>query len=305
MKKTHSTLLIVAGLSVAMVALGAVFVLPQTHQALVLSFGKPVRVITEPGLAFKVPLIQQVEMFDKRLLDFDADAKEVIAADQKRLIVDAFVRYKIVDPLKFKQSVGDERTMQSRLNTILESTLRQVVGDITLAELISTERTNAMQQVKVMVNDIVSGAQPNTPDGQKVAPRGGFGIEVVDVRIVRADLPQANSESVFKRMQTDREQEAKEFRAKGAEDAQKIRATADKERTILLAEAQKKAEITRGEGDGEAIRIFAEAIGKSPEFYGFYRSLQAYRKSLSQENTTMVLSPNSDFLKYMDKGAGK
>ncbi len=304
MTSTRITIIGILAMAVGFVVLNTFFVVPQTHQALVLRFGKPVNVVEEPGLAAKMPFIEQVEFFDKRLLDFDADAKEVIAADQKRLIVDAFVRYRIVDPLKFKQSVGDERTMQSRLNTILESTLRQVVGDITLAELISTERAKAMQEVKGMVNDIVSGAQPQTPDGQKVAPRGGFGIEVVDVRIVRADLPQANSESVFKRMQTEREQEAKEFRAKGAEDAQKIRAMADKDRTILLAEAQKKADITRGEGDGEAIKIFAEAVGKAPEFYSFYRSLQAYRTALSENNTTMVLSPDNEFLHYMEKGAG-
>ncbi len=305
MTSTRLTLLLVVGCTFGLMLLNAVFVVPQTHQALVLSFGKPVRVVSTAGLAAKLPILQQVEFFDKRLLDFDADAKEVIAADQKRLIVDAFVRYKITDPLRFKQSVGDERTMQSRLNTILESTLRQVVGDITLAELISSERAPAMHRVRRMVNDIVSGAQPQTPDGQKVAPRGGFGIEVVDVRIVRADLPHANSESVFKRMQTEREQEAKEFRAKGAEDAQKIRAAADKERTILLAEAQKKADILRGEGDSDAIRIFAEAINKAPEFYAFYRSLQAYRTSLSEDTTTMVLSPENAFLNYFGKGEGR
>lgn len=304
MSSKRLTLLAVLSLSVCVVLLNTFFVVPQTHQALILSLGKPIRAISTPGIAVKIPFLQQAELFDKRLLDFDAAAKEVIAADQKRLIVDAFVRYKIINPLKFKQSVGDERTMQSRLNTILESTLRQVVGNITLTELISSERTHAMQEVKRMVNDIVSGAQPSTPDGQKVAPREGFGIEVVDVRIVRADLPQANSESVFKRMQTEREQEAKGYRAKGAEDAQKIRAEADKERTVLLAEAQKQADISRGRGDGEAIRIFAEAVNKAPEFYNFYRSLQAYKKALSEDNTTMVLSPDSEFLHYFEKGAG-
>jgi membrane protease subunit HflC len=271
------------------------FIVDQTEQALVLQFGKPERVVQTPGLQFKVPFIQNVEFFDRRLLDFEAEPKEVIAADQKRLIVDAFVRYRITDPLRFKQSVGDERTMRSRLNSILESSLRQALGSVQLAAVVSEKRSAMMQQIRSLVNDQVHRSGPENV--------GGFGIEVIDVRIKRADLPPANSEGIYKRMQTEREREAKEFRAQGAEDAQKIRSQADKERTILLAEARKTSEITRGEGDGEATRIFAQSFGQDADFFQFYRTLNAYRKTLSEKDTTMVMSPDNEFLKYLEKGS--
>lgn len=276
----------------------SLFVVGQTEQALVLQFGKPERVLESPGLKFKIPFIQNVEFFDKRLLDFDAEPKEVIAADQKRLIVDAFVRYRIVDPLRFKQTVADEHTMKSRLNSILESSLRQAMGNVPLAAVISEKRAELMQEIRNLVNEQAEG-KAATAD----TPQGGFGIEVVDVRIKRADLPPANSEGIYKRMQTERTREANQFRAQGAEDAQKIRSQADKERTILLADARKQAEITRGEGDGQATKIFAAAFGEDPDFFQFYRSLQAYRKTLSSKDTTLILSPdNNEFLKYMEKG---
>ena len=271
-----------------------IFVVSQNEQALVLQFGKPIRVIKEPGLNFKTPFLQNVEYYEKRLLDFDADPKEVIAADQKRLIVDAFVRYRITDPLLFKQTVGDEMTMRSRLNAILESSLRQVVGSVPLSSVIAEKRPQIMHQIRTQVNAQAKG----TAEGNR-----GFGIDVVDVRIMRADLPAANSEGIYKRMQTEREREAKEFRAKGAEDAQKIRSQADKDRTILLAESESKAQIIRGEGDREASQIFAQAFGQDPDFYQFYRSMQAYRKALSAQDTTVVLSPDGEFLKYMDKAS--
>lgn len=278
----------------------SLFIVDQTEQALVLQFGKPERVEQKPGLKFKMPFIQNVEFYDKRLLDFDADSKEVIAADQKRLEVDAFVRYRIVDPLRFKQTVGNEGTMRSRLNSILESSLRQALGNVPLSSVISEKRAELMQQIRTLVNQQARGAKAA---GDASGYRGGFGIEVVDVRIKRADLPPANSEGIYKRMQTERQREAAEFRARGAEDAQKIRSQADKERTILLAEARKKAEILRGEGDGTATKIFAEAFGQDQDFFQFYRSLQAYRKTLSQKDTTLVLSPdNNEFLKYLEKG---
>lgn len=272
----------------------SVFIVGQTQQALVLSFGKPVRVVQKPGLKFKMPFVENVEFYDARLLDYDAESKEVIAADQKRLIVDAFVRYRITDPLRFKQTVGTEAGMRSRLNSILESSLRQVIGEVPLSAVISEKRTETMDKIKQLVNAQAHGTQlaDNT--------RSGFGIEVVDVRIKRADLPPANSEGIYKRMQTEREREAKEFRAKGAEDAQKIRSQADKERTILLAEAKKQADILRGEGDEEATKIFADAFGKDPQFFKFYRSMQAYKKALSKDDTTLVLSPNSGFLQEME-----
>lgn len=289
------------GLSVFFGALfilaNTVFVVNQTQQALVLSFGKPVRVEKEPGLKTKIPFIQNVEFYDARLLDFDAESKEVIAADQKRLIVDAFVRYRITDPLRFKQTVGSEAIMRSRLNSILESSLRQVIGEVPLAAVITEKRAETMDAIKQLVNAQARGIKLSS--GDETTTRGGFGIEVVDVRIKRADLPPANSEGIYKRMQTEREREAKEFRAKGAEDAQKIRSQADKERTIILAEADKQAQIVRGEGDQEAAKIFADAFGKDPQFFKFYRSMQAYRKALNKDDTTMVISPDSGFLQEM------
>lgn len=289
------------GLSVFFIALfilaNSMFVINQTQQALVLSFGKPIRVERDPGLKFKTPFIQNVEFYDARLLDYDAESKEVIAADQKRLIVDAFVRYRITDPLRFKQTVGSETVMRSRLNSILESSLRQVIGEVPLSAVISEKRTETMDKIKQLVN---AQTRSIRLEGDADNARSGFGIEVVDVRIKRADLPPANSEGIYTRMKTEREREAKEFRAKGAEDAQKIRSTADKERTIILAEARKQAEMTRGEGDEEATRIFAKAFGQDPQFFKFYRSMQAYKKALSKEDTTLVLSPRSDFLQYME-----
>lgn len=296
-----STILIVVVVAALITLLSSIFIVPQTHQALVLRFGKPIKVISQPGLGFKFPFVETVEMFDKRLLAFNAEAKELIAADQKRLIVDAFVRYRITNPIKFKQTVGDERTMNSRLNTILESALRQAIGNEPLTAVIATQRAQLMQKVLQIVNSHTSGKIAEGDEAAAAVPKGGFGIQVVDVRIVRADLPHANSESIYRRMQTERDQEAKELRAKGAEEAQKIRAGADKERTVLLADAKRIAEITRGEGDKEATRIFAEAVSRSPEFYEFYRSLQAYRKTITKDNTTVILSPDSQFLKYMEK----
>jgi membrane protease subunit HflC len=289
------------GIGIAAVVLfvlfSSIFVVKQTEQALVLQFGKPVRVEQNPGLKFKVPFFQNVEFYSKQLLDFDAEPKEVIASDQKRLIVDAFVRYRITDPLRFKQAVADERTMRSRLNSILESSLRQVIGSQPLSAVISEKRSQVMDTIRDLVNTQARGAA--TEPGEALR---GFGIEVVDVRIKRADLPPANSEGIYKRMQTEREREAKEFRARGAEDAQKIRSQADKERTILIAEAKKTAEITRGQGDGEATKIFAESFGRDEEFFKFYRTLQAYKKTLSNKDTTVIMSPDSEFLKTMDKG---
>lgn len=299
----RSGLIIGVGILGLFVLANAIFIVQQTEQALVLQFGKPVRVEHEPGLKFKTPFIQNVEYYDKRLLDFEAESKEVIAADQKRLIVDAFVRYRIVDPLRFKQSVADERTMRSRFNSILESSLRQVLGSVPLSAMISEKRAETMQNIRTLVNEQAMGRKvKGAPDA---VPKGGFGIEVVDVRIKRADLPPANSEGIYKRMQTERMREAKEFRAKGSEDAQKIRSQADKERTIMLAEARKQSEILRGEGDGTSTKIFSDAFEKDEEFFQFYRTMQAYRRTLSPKDTTLVMSPDNDFLKLLEKGVGQ
>jgi len=291
----------IVAIGVLFIAANALFVVSQTEQAIVLQFGKPVRVEQTPGLKVKVPFMQNVEYYDNRLLDFDAETKEVIAADQKRLRVDAFLRYRIVDPLRFKQSVADERTMRSRMNSILESSLRQALGNVPLSAVISEKRSQLMQQIRTLVNEQTMGIK--TTDDAKNVTTGGFGVEIVDVRIKRADLPPANSEGIYKRMQTERTKEANQYRAQGAEDAQKTRSEADKERTILLAEARRKAEVLRGEGDGTASKIFADSFGQDQEFFGFYRTLQAYRKTLSESDTTLVLSPNNDFLKYLEKGS--
>lgn len=293
---------VIAGCVGLYVIANSLFVVDQSNQALVLQFGKPVRVEQTAGLKLKMPFIQNVEYYDKRLLDFEAETKEVIAADQKRLRVNAFVRYRIIDPLRFKQSVTDERTMRSRLNSILESSLRQALGNVPLSAVVSEKRSELMQQIRGLVNDQAKGIK--VEGAAEGSTEGGFGIDVVDVRIKRADLPPANSEGIYKRMQTERTRAANQYRAQGAEDAQKIKSQADKERTILLAEARKKSEILRGEGDSTATRIFATSFGQDQDFFQFYRSMAAYKKTLSAKDTTLILSPNNDFLKYIEKGSG-
>lgn len=260
----------------------SVFIVKEVNQAIVLQFGDPKRIISNPGLNFKIPFIQNVVYLDKRILNLDAPPDEVIASDQKRLIVDAFARFKIVDPLKFYISVGDERVARSRLATIINSRIRNVLGQEELQTLLSVDRIKQMELIKEGVN----------------AEAQNFGINIVDVRIKRADLPQANSEAIFRRMQTEREREAKEFRAKGAEMAVTITSTADKEVTVLLADAEKKSEIMKGEGDGERNKIFAEAFGRDPEFFAFYRAMQAYETALIGGETSLILSPDSEFFKF-------
>ena len=260
----------------------SVFIVKEVNQAIVLQFGDPKRIISNPGLNFKIPFIQNVVYLDKRILNLDAPPEEVIASDQKRLIVDAFARFKIVDPLKFYISVGDERVARSRLATIINSRIRNVLGQEELQTLLSVDRIKQMELIKEGVN----------------AEAQNFGINIVDVRIKRADLPQANSEAIFRRMQTEREREAKEFRAKGAEMAVTITSTADKEVTVLLADAEKKSEIMKGEGDGERNKIFAEAFGRDPEFFAFYRAMQAYETALIGGETSLILSPESEFFKF-------
>ena len=269
----------------AVVAYQSLFVVQEINQAIVLQFGDPKKIITKPGLNFKIPFIQNVVYLDRRVLNLDNPPEEVIAADQKRLIVDAFARFKIVDPLKFYISVGNERVARSRLATIINSRIRSVLGTQELATLLSTDRAVHMGTIQ---NDVNTEAQ-------------NFGITIVDVRIKRADLPQANSEAIFKRMQTEREREAKEFRAQGAEMAAKITSTADKEVTVILANANKQSEIMKGEGDGKRNRIFAEAFGRDPEFFAFYRAMQSYEKALIGGDTSLILSPDSDFFKFFGK----
>ena len=266
----------------ALTAFFSIFIVKEVNQAIVLQFGDPKRIILKPGLNFKLPFIQNVVFLDKRILNLDAPPEEVIASDQKRLIVDAFARFQIVDPLKFYISVGNERVARSRLSTIINSRIRSVLGTQRLQTLLSEDRNKQM----ALIQDGVNKEAEN------------FGIKIVDVRIKRADLPQANSDAIYRRMQTEREREAKEFRAKGAEMAVTITSTADKEVTVILAEAQKKSEIMKGEGDGQRNKIFADAFGKDAEFFAFYRAMQAYERALIGGETSLIMSPDSEFFKF-------
>ena len=260
----------------------SLFTVKEINQAIVLQFGDPKKIISTPGLQVKIPFIQNVVFLDRRILSLDPAPEEVIASDQKRLIVDAFARFKIVDPLKFYISVGNERVARSRLATIINSRLRSVLGTQSLATLLSEDRTKQMAIIQEGVN----------VEAEK------FGIQIIDVRIKRADLPQANSEAIYRRMQTEREREAKEFRAKGAEMAVTITSTADKEVTVILANANKESEIMKGEGDGLRNKIFADAFGRDPEFFAFYRAMQAYEKALIGGETSLILSPEGAFFKF-------
>jgi|TARA_B100001741_G_scaffold4724_1_gene3977 membrane protease subunit HflC len=269
-------------LFLAATAFFSIFIVKEINQAIVLQFGDPKRIISKPGINFKIPFIQNVVFLDKRILNLDAPPEEVIASDQKRLIVDAFARFQIVDPLKFYISVGNERVARSRLSTIINSRIRSVLGTQRLQTLLSEDRTKQMSLIQDGVNN----------EAEK------FGIKIVDVRIKRADLPPANSEAIYRRMQTEREREAKEFRAKGAEMAITITSTADKEVTVILAEAEKESQIMKGQGDGQRNKIFAEAFGQDPEFFAFYRAMQAYEKALIGGETSLILSPDSEFFKF-------
>jgi membrane protease subunit HflC len=264
--------------------LSALFTVHQTQQALVLQFGDPKRVVQEPGLHVKLPFVQNAVYLDRRVLDFDAESQEVILGDQKRLVVDTFSRYRIVDPLRFYQSVGDEALLRGRIDTILDASLRKVLGEVPLFTVLSADRIALMNRIRESANT----------EAQQ------FGIDIIDVRIKRADLPAENSQAIYRRMQTEREREAKELRAQGAELAQRIRARADRERRVIIAEADKEGEIIRGEGDADAVAIFAAAVGRDVEFFTFYRSMQAYREALADDNTSFVLSPDSEFFRFFD-----
>lgn len=286
MSRALMALVVLVG--VALVAIfGSIFTVYETQQALVLQFGQYIKTVTEPGLHFKVPFLQNVVYIDRRVLDFDAPAEEVILGDQKRLVVDAFARYRIVDPQRFYQAVRDEDGLRQRINTVLDASLRKVLGDTPLFTVLSADRSTLMDRIEADANARVKS----------------FGVDVVDVRVKRADLPPENSEAIYRRMQTEREREAKELRAQGYELGQRIRASADRERRVLIAEAQKKAQIIRGRGDGEATRIFAESFGKDIDFFSFYRSMQAYRGALGDDNTSFVLSPQGEFFRYFDSSA--
>jgi membrane protease subunit HflC len=282
---------IVAVIAVAALIVGysSLFTVYQTQQALVIRLGQPVRVISEPGLNFKAPFIDSVVHIDKRILDLEAPSQEVIASDQKRLVVDAFARYRIKDPLRFYQTLGSINGANSQLSILLNSALRRVLGEVTFTHVVRDQRADLMARIRELV------------DHEATA----YGIQVVDVRIRRADLPEQNSQAVYQRMQTERQREAAEFRAQGAQRAQEIRARADREVTVLVADATSKSEQIRGEGDGTRNQIFADAFNQDPDFFAFYRSMQAYEQGLKHNDTRMLLKPDSNFFRYFTDPSGK
>lgn len=275
--------------AVVIVVLSSAYIVYQPEQAIVLQFGEPVRVVKEAGLKFKVPFVQNVVFYDTRLLNLDPPAQEVVLNDKKRLDVDSFTRYKIIDPLKFYKTVRTENQARGKLAEIVNSSLRKVLGRVTLTELLSQKRTQIMADISATVKK----------DAEAI------GVSVADVRIRRADLPIEVMQAINDRMKTERQRDAKEFRAKGQQQAQNIRATADKEATIIVAEAEKNAQITRGEGDKQAVQLWNKTVGQDVDFYDFYRSLDAYRKSLSDDETSLVLSPDSEFFKFFNRSMEK
>ena len=270
--------------------MSALFTVNQTQQALVLQFGEPKRIIQDPGLAIKMPFIQDVEYYEKRVLSLiPQDAEEVILADQKRILVDAFARFRIANPLLFYQTVRNEFGARARLESIIDSSVRRVLGSETLASILTGKRNDINNNISDEVEQSVTS----------------LGIEIIDVRLRRADYPESTSQNIFNRMKSEREREAKEFRATGEEEAQKIRADAEKTRTVIVAEAAREAQENRGRGDSEAIDIYAESFGQDPEFFSFYRSMEAYRKSIGESQTSMVLAPDSEFFKFFKNKPGE
>jgi len=270
------------------VAYGSLFTVDQRQQAIVMQFGEPKRVISEPGLAWKLPLLQNVQYYEKRVLNLDPPTENILLSDQKRLIVDVFARYRIADPLLFFQAVRSEENARPRLNTIINGRLRQILGNATLSAVLSDERTEILRELRETVDQETRR----------------FGIALVDVRIRRADLPDETRESVYNRMRSEREREAAEFRAQGFEQAQRITAAADREATVIKAEAVREADILRGHGEGRRTEILNDAYGQDPEFFNFYRTMQAYTAALDSESTYMVLSPDGEFFSFFNEAQG-
>jgi membrane protease subunit HflC len=264
------------------------YTVPQWMQAIVVQLGDPVRTVREPGLYVKIPFIQEVLYFDRRILEYDAQPRELLTVDKQQLVVDNYARWRVIDPLQFYRTVRNEAGAQSRLDDILYSNVRETLGRHTLREIVSEKRAALLEQVTKRSDENARG----------------YGIEVIDVRIKRADLPEKNEQNVFSRMRTERERLAKKFRAEGEEEARKITSEADKEVRILMADARRQADIERGEGDALAVKIFADAYGRDPSFYEFVRTLEAYRKTLG-EGTTLILSPSSDFFRLLKEGDGR
>jgi membrane protease subunit HflC len=288
MNRSLLTIVVIVLVAIGFLVKASLFTVHQAQQALVVQFGDPRRVITEPGLNMKIPLIQDVVYFDKRILGLDAQPEEILTSDQRRLVVDSFVRYKITNPLLFYQTVRNELGLRGRLAPSVANAFRGAFGRLDASTIISGDRPAAMQQVTTTLQE----------DSRRL------GIELVDVRIKRADFPDTIGQAIFRRMQTERQREANEQRATGFELSERIRSEAERQRTILIADARRRSEILRGEGDAERTKIFAEAANKDPQFYDFYRSLQAYTKALQPGDTTMVLSPDSEFFKYFDSASG-
>lgn len=276
-------------LVLVIVGFGSIYTVRQTEQALVVQLGEPVRVVTEPGLNFKIPFIDSVISIDKRILDLENPAQEIIANDQRRLVVDAFARYKIKNALRFYQSIGSIQAANIQLTTLLNAAMRRVLGEVTFIQIVRDERENLMNKIREQLDKEADG----------------YGISVVDVRIRRADLPEANSQAVYQRMQTERQREAAEFRAGGGQKAQEIRSKADREATVIIADANSTAEQTRGAGDGERNRLFAESDGQDPEFFAFYRSMTAYENGLKSNDTRFLLRPDSEFFRFFANPSGK
>lgn len=279
---------LLAALLVVIVGYMSLFTVQQTEQTIVLQFGKPVDVVTDPGLHFKAPWNSVINI-DKRILDLENPSQEVIASDQKRLVVDAFARYRIKDALRFYQSVGSIQAANLQLTSLLNAALRRVLGEVNFITVVRDEREKLMARIREQLDH----------------EAGGYGIEVVDVRIRRADLPEQNSQAVYDRMKSERQREAAEFRAQGGQKAQETRSKADRDVTVIIAEANSQAEQTRGIGDAERNRLFAEAYGKDADFFAFYRSMTAYENGLKKDDTRFLLRPDSDFFRYFGNPSGK
>jgi membrane protease subunit HflC len=285
-----STISIITLVAAAFVALNGLFIVQQTQQGIVLQFGEPKRTLQEPGLNWKIPFIQNVVFYENRVLSMvSSDSDEVILADQKRLEVDTYTRYRIINPLLFYQTVRNVLGVEQRLDAIVDSSVRRVLGGATLIDILSESRSGLTTSIREEVNESANS----------------LGLEIIDVRIRRADYPDATSQNIFNRMKSEREREAKEFRATGEEEAQKIRADADKQRTVMVADARRQSEILRGEGDAKSIEIYANAFGQDKDFFSFYRSMQAYRKTFSEQGTSLVLSPDSEFFRFFGSKSGE
>lgn len=267
----------------------SVFIVKETQQVMVVRFGNPVAQIKEPGIHFKLSILDDARVFEKRILNVNPRAEEILLSDQKRLVVDTFARYRITDMLRFFQTLGTEAAAEQRLNTVINAAVRGNLGRVTMQSVLSNQRNDLM---RLVLSDVNTEAKR-------------FGIQVVDVRIVRSDLPAQVTEATFARMRSERQREANEARAQGREQALAIRSMADKDRTVIISEAVRDAQMLRGEGDKQAISTYAKSFGRDPQFYGFYRALESYRKALAKEDTTMVLSPDSDFFRYFKNGFGE